>query len=136
MPAGGPINSEDDIDALAAALRADTAESAVLLDVLALKLEDALPDLTEVTRHGLLSRSRHHVKHLSVTVDQQRFTLSNDRNRLVGSITQAVHGVDLATKQVALDEWLRHLAAGLSKLADTQTRAREALDRLLLGPPD
>ena len=132
---GGAISSEQDIDAIAAALRADTADSAVLLDVLAMKLQDALPDFTQVVRHGVLNRSRHHVKELSVTVDQRRFTLRDDHKRLIGSITHVVHGVDLSTKQADLDEWLKDLAHELSNLAGTQTRAREALDRLLLGPP-
>jgi hypothetical protein len=48
LPRGGAISSTPDIDAIAAALRADTADSGLFLDVVAMKLYDALPDLTQV----------------------------------------------------------------------------------------
>jgi hypothetical protein len=133
LPRGGLISSTPDIDAIAAALRADTADSGLLLDVVAMKLEDALPDLTEVRRHGPLNRSKHRVKELEVAVDEHRFTLKRERHHVVGTITHVVHGIDLSTKRVDVDEWLTVLSEALAKLAAGQARAREALDRLLLG---
>jgi hypothetical protein len=73
------------------------------------------------------------VKEVSVVVADHRFTLKRERHGIVAAVTHVVHGINLSTGQVGVDEWLRSLAAAIAKLADSQSRAREALDRLLLG---
>jgi hypothetical protein len=45
-----------------------------------------------------------------------------------------VHGIVLSTKPVDLDQWLESLSRALADVASSQSRAREALDRILLGP--
>ena len=123
--------TDHDVDAIAAALRADAAESAVLLDVVATKLADALPALTEVTRRGLFGRGRKHVHSLQVTLGDRRFTLKRERHGVAATVTHVVHGITLSTEQVEPDRWLHELAQGLAHLAATQMRARQALDRLI-----
>lgn len=98
-----------------------------------MKLQDALPDLTEVTRQGPFNRSKHKVREVRIDVDDHRFTLKQERHHIVGSVTHVVHGIDLSTERVDVDAWLRSLAEALTKVAASQSRAREALDRLLLG---
>lgn len=106
----------------------------MLLDVIAMKLEDALPDNTEVERRGLFGRGRHRANAVRVSLGEQRFTLTRERHGVAASITHVVRGIALSTKLVELDQWLTSLSGALADVASSQSRAREALDRILLGP--
>jgi len=127
---GGTITN-DDIDMIAAALRADSADLDVFLDVTATKFEDALPDHTVVKRYGWLHSHRGKVERVEISIDEWTFTLSRRHRAVHGSITHVVHGIKLATNDVSLDDWLRDLAGALSRFAGGQARGREALQRLL-----
>jgi hypothetical protein len=110
-----------------AALRADTADLSVLLDVIAVKLADALPSHTRVERYGW---PRRRVRGVTVDMDDRRFRLERGHG-IEANIAHIVKGVTLSTKRVDVDEWLRALATSLADFADSQARGREALDRLL-----
>ena len=127
---GGAI-ATDDIDLIAAALRADSADLDVFLEVTATKFEDALPDHTTVKRYGWLHARRGKVERLDITIDEWTYSLSRVHHGVHGYLTHVGHGIRLATNEVSLDEWLRTLSAALAKFADGQARGREALQRLL-----
>jgi hypothetical protein len=129
------ISDDTDIDAIAAALRADTAESGTLLDVVALKLEDALPSLTEVDRYSSLGRNRGHVKRVQLTLGDKVFTLQR-RHHIEATVAHVVGGITLATDELDADVWLRDLIARMAELSADQTRIRQALDQLVLGQRD
>jgi len=118
---------DDDIDLIMAALRADTADLSMFLDVIALKLSDALPAYTDVERTPW---PRRRVKTVTVDLDDRRFMLRRAHG-IQADIAHVVHGVTLSTQQVDVDEWLRALAKSLAGFAAAQARGREALDRLL-----
>ena len=110
-----------------AALRADTADLNVFLDVLALKLADALPGHTHVQRSAW---PRRRVRSVVVDLDDRQYRLRRTHG-ITADIAHVVHGVTLSTQHVDVDEWLRALAQSLSGFAAAQARGREALDRLL-----
>jgi len=110
-----------------AALRADTADLSTLLDVIALKLSDALPGHTRVERTAW---PRRRVRSVTVDMENQRFRLHRAHG-IQAEIAHVVHGVTLSTQRVHVDEWLRALASELASFAAAQARGREALDRLL-----
>jgi len=110
-----------------AALRADTADLSMFLDVMAMKLSDALPDHTQVERSGW---PRRRVRTVTVDMDDRRFGLHRSHG-MQAEIAHVVHGVTLSTKRVDVDEWLRALAKSLSEYAESQARGRKALGRLL-----
>ena len=110
-----------------AALRADTADLSVFLDVMALKLSDALPGHTRVERSGW---PRRQVRTVSVELDDRCFRLHRAHG-IQADIAHVVRGVTLSTQAVDVDAWLGALAKSLAKFAASQARGREALDRLL-----
>ena len=125
------ITEHNDIDMIAASLRADSADLGMFLDVTAMKLEDALPDHTEVKRYSKLLRRRHKVVEVRVTLGTQVFALKRHRSGVHSSVTHVVHGINLSTDAVNLDDWLIALSKALAQFANEQSRGREALDRLL-----
>jgi len=110
-----------------AALRADTADLSMFLDVIALKLSDALPGHTRVARSGW---PRRRVRSVTVDMDDRQFRLQRGHG-IQAEVAHVVKGVTLSTQRVDVDEWLRALAKSLSTFAASQARGREALDRLL-----
>ncbi|WP_028059469.1 hypothetical protein [Candidatus Solirubrobacter pratensis] len=121
--------AEDSFDLDAAGLRAGGADVTTYVEVLARKLEDALPQQTEVRRRskGLLSREKV-VDTIEVTLGEHRYALNRD-----GEATRAkeVRGVVIKRESVGLDEWVGGLAEQLRELAATNAQARAALDRLV-----
>jgi len=119
--------SGDDIDLIMAALRADTADLSVFLDVMAMKLADALPEHTEVERSGW---PRRQVRSVTVDLDDRRYRLRRAHG-IQAEVAHVVHGVTLSTQRLDVDEWLRALATSIAGFADAQARGRDALERLL-----
>jgi hypothetical protein len=122
---------EADVEAVAAALRADRADTDVFLEVLAAKLEDALPGFAEVRRSGGRFGRGRHVESLRVEVGERCFRLDRSGTAVRAEVEHRVRGVRLSGQQTGIDEWLAALAGALTEAAATESRAREALGRLL-----
>jgi hypothetical protein len=126
-------NSEDlGFDLTAAGLRADGADVAGLVEVLASRLEGALPSLcvVERRRRGVLSRHTE-VAHVAVQLGHRRFLLHWDRRELVAEVESTVHDMRRTTDEVPLGVWLAALDAELREHAASNAEARVALERLL-----
>jgi hypothetical protein len=125
---------EDDrgFDLDAAGLRADGADLATGIEVLAAKLEDALPAETAVRRRsrGLLSREKF-VEAVEVALGDWRYTLRMEDGRVDASRAQAVRGVVIRREALDLDAWVAGLTAELRERAATSGQARAALERLV-----
>jgi hypothetical protein len=121
--------AEDSFDLDAAGLRADGADLNTYIEVLARKLEDALPAQTEVRRRGkgFLSREKV-VETIVVRLGEYRYTLGRD-----GQATRAkeVRGVVIKREDLALEAWVGGLAGELRELAAGNAEARAALERLV-----
>ncbi|MFI1517515.1 hypothetical protein [Kitasatospora cineracea] len=129
---------EGSIDLLTAALRRDAADLEAYTRVLAGALADALPadTVTVGRRRGLADRMAGRpgrIERLDVSTDGQRLSLTVTGGRAAAEVCQVVRGVVLSRRPVPLDEWTRELAAALTARARSDARAREALERLLLG---
>ena len=110
-----------------AALRADTADMSVFLDVMAMKLADAMPEHTDVERSGW---PRRQVRSVTVDLDDRRYRLRRAHG-IQAEVAHVVHGVTLSTQRLDVDEWLRALATSIAGFAAAQARGRQALERLL-----
>ena len=123
---------EPGFDLNAASLRADDADLPAFVEVLAVKLEGALPTLCRVRRRrrGLLS-SATRVDRIEVELGSRRFLLCWQRHRLVTEIDSAVHDMRRTRSEVPLGEWLTALQAELRARALSSAEARTALERLL-----
>ncbi len=123
-----------EVDVLACSLQMDKTASGDLLESLAVKLEGALPDDTEVVRGGWILSNKKPVVSLSVTLGDIGFLLVREKK---GSLTarqmKIVRGVTLSTKEVPTEKWVQDLAEALAAMAEQNSKTREALKKFVLG---
>ena len=121
--------AEDSFDLDAAGLRADGADLASYIEVLARKLEDALPGQTEVRRRskGFLSREKV-VDTSEVRLGEFRYTIARDGQ---AARAKEVRGVVIKREELGLEAWVGGLAGELRELAAGSAEARAALERLV-----
>lgn len=123
---------EASFDLAAAGIRADGAELAVGIEVLARKLELALPHATRVTRRAkrFLSKEKI-VEAIEVTLGECRYALRVRGRDVDAARAQEVRGIVIRREPLALDAWVQALAQDLGEQAETSASAREALAKLL-----
>jgi hypothetical protein len=121
------------IDLLASSLRADVGDLQVFTEVLAAKLERALPEQTTVDRRGGLFAKKKTVRHITIDLNEKRFELAAENGRVQPRRCRVVRGIVLKTEPVPLDEWIDDLSLELTHAAEQSERARLALQRLLEG---
>ncbi len=127
-----------EIELLAAALRRDAADLDMYAQVLTGSLADALPPgSVELARKrsvsDRLSGRPGTVERLEVSLDDRRLILVLAHGRPQGEVATVVRGVVLSRKQVALDEWVHELATAVALRAESDARARAALEKLVMG---
>jgi hypothetical protein len=124
--------SADSFDLDASTLRAGGADLTVYVEVLARKLEDALPAETEVGRRskGLFSREKV-VEKIEVSLGDQRYVLQREGRGLSASRAQQVRGVVIKRQPLELDAWVDALTGQLRELAAGSAAARAAFERLV-----
>lgn len=119
-----------DLDA--AGLRADGRDLAAGVEVLAVKLESALPSECRVQRRArsLFDREKV-VEAIEVRLGEARYSLRRHRGRVEASRDKEVRGVVIKREQLGLAEWVEALEADLREQAQTSAAARAALERLV-----
>jgi hypothetical protein len=119
-------------DMLAASLRADMSDLNTFVEVLAGKVEDALPGRVTIERRGggLFSREKK-VHRIEINLDNNRYALLADRGRIQARRSNAVRGIVLKTEELSLDSWIDLLSRDLAAEAEQSESARVALERLL-----
>jgi hypothetical protein len=126
-----------DVDRLAAALRADSADLDIYARVLTTSLADALPaNMVEIARdqslRDRLAGRPGVVRSVRVSLGDLSIELATDRSGVpVARAARAVRGVVISSKPISVEEWTRLLAAGLAERAQESGAARAALSRLL-----
>ncbi|ADJ43152.1 hypothetical protein AMES_1330 [Amycolatopsis mediterranei S699] len=128
-----------DFHLLVAALRADRADVESYHRVLSETLGSALPPgMVEVARRRTLAdrvaRRDGQAVSVRVTTPDHVLVLSEAAHGGVAAeIHQVVRGVVISRKPASVEAWLAALARELTALAETDTKARDALTRLLDG---
>lgn len=127
---------EREVELLAAALRRDSADLNLYVNVLSANLADSLPPgAVRVKRRRSLAERvagrEGSVAELDVALGEQRLSLRMDRGRVAGEICHEVRGIVLSRRPVGLDEWIDALARSLAEAAASNARAREAVERYL-----
>jgi len=120
-----------EFDRVAAALRADAGDLATFLEVLAVKLETALPGGVRVDRAGGLWRKPKRVVRLSCDLGDERFQLAAAATGLEAVRTRVVRGIALKSEVLPLDGWIEALSGALARSAATSAAASQALARLV-----
>ena len=114
---------------LAASLRADAQDLSTLVEVLAPKLEAAVPGGVRVERKGFSGRGR--VRAIDVDLGEHRYRL--EANGPTATRTRIVRGIALKNERLGLDDWIDGLARDLALAAERSERDRVAIERLLRG---
>ncbi|MFD8725854.1 hypothetical protein ACFV2H_50010 [Streptomyces sp. NPDC059629] len=133
-----PDGASDSIDLLTAALRRDAADLDVYAQVVTVTLAEALPPGSVVVERkrsmaDRLAGRAGRVERLEVFLGEQRLVLDLKGGQPTGEVCKEVRGVVLSRRPVALDEWVRELAVAIAARAQSDARARAALERLVLG---
>ena len=111
-------------DVLAASLRQDTRDLAVFSEVLAKKLEQAVPSYVQVDRQGGLFQKNPPVRRLTVTFEPWQYILENHRGRVSTARVKLVRGVAIKTDPMDLNPWIDALSEELVKAAGEGAAAR------------
>ncbi len=120
-----------EFDRVAAALRADARDLATFLEVLADKLEHALPGGVQVDRTGGLLRKPRRVVRVRLELGDERFQLERRESGLEAVRTRVVRGIALKSDTVPLDAWIDGLSQALARSAVESSAASQALARLV-----
>lgn len=120
-------------DLLAGALRADSGDNATFLEVLAEKLESALPGRARLHRAGGLLHRSHPVVELVLELGEDRFTIAAPApGRLEAAHGHLVRGVILKSEPLELSQWIDALSKALVAEAGRSEAARRALESWLI----
>jgi hypothetical protein len=124
---------EDSFDLAAAGLRLDGADLAMSVQVLATKLEQALPGQAQVERSGggLFGRGEKRVRRVHVEVGSCAYELALDGTHLQGSRVRQSGGIAIKRESLDPDAWIAALTADLRVEAERSAQARAALEKLL-----
>jgi hypothetical protein len=111
-----------DFDIQAAWLRRFTSDAESNLKALALRLQEAMPDLVTIqTSKGLFSRTAK-TTGVSVELGEKRYMLEIAGGKLKASVAMVVRGITLSTKPLDPAEWFARLAEE-TKAASDHARA-------------
>jgi hypothetical protein len=127
------VSSDDTFDLAAAGLRGDGSELAMSIEVLAAKLEQALPGVARVERRGggLLGRGDKRVRRVQVELGSCCYELAVDGARIEGFRERQSGGIAIKRESLDPNEWLAALSADLRTEAQRSAQARAALEELL-----
>jgi hypothetical protein len=121
-------------DLLAASLRSSGSDLDVFVEVLADKLEQALPGRVVVERRALRRFSKEkRVVRVEVALGDNRYSVVARSGVLETRCAKAVRGVVLKTEELPLKGWLEALGHELAVEAEASEQSRLALDQLLRG---
>jgi len=123
---------ELDVDVLAAALRADSADVEQFVEVLADKLSTALPGRVVVQRKRSGLRGPKRLQRIEVTLSDCRPELQVSDGAVDAIWTRVSGGIALKHERVDFDLWLRRLSEALAEEAQRSERTRAALQQLLI----
>jgi len=127
-------NGEAGFELLAASLRASSSDLDTFVEVLADKLEHALPGRVSVERRAVRRFSKEkRVARIELALGDNRYLAIMQDGTLETRCAKAVRGVVLKTEALPLDAWLESLARELATEAEASEQSRLALEQLLRG---
>lgn len=127
-------SGESGFELLAASLRASSSDLDTFVEVLADKLERALPGRVAVERRAVRRFSKEkHVARIELALGDNRYIAVAQGGTIDTRCARAVRGVVLKTEALPLDAWLESLARELASEADASEQSRLALEQLLHG---
>lgn len=124
-----------DLDEAVASVQANMTDVRILLKVLARQLADAVgAERLTVERSGRLRRSED-VRALEVAMGEDDFRAEVQGAQLACRVGHRSGGIRIRSEQVTAEEWLKRLLVALRAEAAHSERARQALERIVIGGP-
>lgn len=121
-----------EIDVLTSALNINSSDSQQMMELLAQKLEGALPHAVEVDREGSIFSGKKRVRSLTITFEEFQYQLVCEKNRkLSAKKLKVVRGIALKTVDIEFGQWVSDVAGELSKMAGESASARDALSKMV-----
>jgi hypothetical protein len=127
------VPSDEAFDLPAAALRADGDDLAISIEVLATRLEQALPEVAFVERRkvGGFRSKRRAVQRIAVALGEEQFELRRTDRAVQCTRQKVVRGITLNRREISLTDWINELIAAVGRSAAISEHDRLALDELL-----
>ena len=127
------LDGPQQVEMLAASLRANSSDLGAFMEALATKLQGALPEQTTVTRHNTLFSHEHPVKEVIVAFGESHYVLRREKQGqpLAQRLTK-VRGIVLRTEQISVQQWIDEIARNLAQEAVQSAQTRAALEQFLL----
>ena len=121
------------LDLAAAEVRVDSADTHALIEVLATRLEDALPRLAAVRRRrvGGFRSKQTEVERIEVQLGDERFELIQTGGGFQCLRHRVVRGITLKRDELPLTRWIAELVDEVTRTAAVGEQARIALEGLL-----
>ena len=137
-PQGDDTPNAVSAELIAASLRADTADLEIYARVLSASLIETLPpgSVHLERKKSLADRAagrEGRVESVDVSLGDRRMTLRLEKHGPVGEICKEVRGIILSRQKVGLDVWIETLSEAIAETARSNARAREVLQRFVLG---
>ena len=130
----GASGDDGGFELLSASLRASSGDLTTFVEVLAFKLEQALPGRVTVDRRAVKRFSKEkRVARIDVALGDNRYVAVAKDGTLETRRANAVRGVVLKTELLPLDAWLAALGRDLAVEAEASEQSRLALEQLLGG---
>jgi hypothetical protein len=131
---GGASGDDGGFELLSASLRASSADLKTFLEVLAAKLEQALPGRVVVERRPVRRFSKEkRVARIEVALGDNRYVATAKDGSLETRHAKSVRGVVLKTERLPLDAWMEALGRDLAVEEEASEQSRLALEQLLGG---
>jgi hypothetical protein len=127
-------NEQGGFDLLAASLRSSSGDVNSFVEVLAEKLEQALPGRVVVQRSAVKRFSKQkRVARIELTLGDNRYIAVAQSGALETRCAKSVRGVVLKSEVLPLDAWLAALGRELATEAEASEQSALALEQLLQG---
>lgn len=123
----------EDLDLLAASLRADADDLHAFTGALAVRFEQAFPRRTTVRRERAGMFGPKEVREVAVDLDGDRFSVRSVKGSVEATCARLSGGIVLKTERLDLADWIDALSRALAREAERSADAQSALQRLLTG---
>lgn len=123
--------ASNDLDLLAASLRADSSDLSAFVEGLATKLEEAVPGNVKVYRWRGGFRRPKRVQRIVLDGADKRLELRVSGGSIETSSSRLSGGIVLKSEEVGVDEWITALSEVIAAEAQRSATTRQALERLL-----
>ena len=125
------IDQALNVDVLAAALSLEQRGAGNLLELLARKFSNGLPQNAKIRRRWLGLGS---IRSVTLCFDDREYQVSREKYGAIATRSaQVVRGITIKTTDLSMAEWRQAVAEVLAEKAALNADVRESLNRFILG---